>query len=238
VLTVELDRLELGADDRVLDLGCGGGRHAYGCARTGASVVALDAGQRELTEVAEMLAAMVAAGEIPAGAHQAVSRGDARALPFADRSFSVVIASEILEHVRDDEAMLAEIVRVLRPGGRCVVTVPRFGPELVNWALSGAYHRVPGGHLRIYRRRVLAERLRTAGLSPTAAHHAHALHSPYWWLRCLVGVANETHPLVRSYHRFLVWEMTAAPPLTRRLEAALDPVLGKSLVLYCTKGPA
>ena len=44
MLTVDYDRLGVGPGDRVLDLGCGFGRHAFEAARRGASVVALDAG--------------------------------------------------------------------------------------------------------------------------------------------------------------------------------------------------
>jgi Ni,Fe-hydrogenase I cytochrome b subunit len=115
------------------------------------------------------------------------------------------------------------------------VTVPRWWPELVNWALSDDYHETPGGHVRIYRRNVLIERLRATGLEPYATHHAHALHSPFWWLRCAVGVGNDQHPLVRAYHRLLVWDITDHPPVTRITEAALNPVMGKSAIVYLRK---
>ena len=115
------------------------------------------------------------------------------------------------------------------------VTVPRLVPEAVNWALSEEYHNVPGGHVRIYRRSILESRLRRAGLRLVGRHHAHALHSPYWWLRCLVGPRRDDHPLVRAYHRLLVWDITSAPRLTRVTERLLNPVLGKSLVVYLEK---
>ena len=115
------------------------------------------------------------------------------------------------------------------------VTVPRYGPEVVNWALSHEYHDVPGGHVRIYRRSTLLERLRRAGLRPTTSHHAHALHSPYWWVRCLVGPHRDDHPVVRAYHRLLVWDITRAPRITRTAEHLLNPLLGKSLVVYLEK---
>jgi hypothetical protein len=130
---------------------------------------------------------------------------------------------------------MTELARVLRPGGTLAVTVPRWWPELVNWALSDDYHTTPGGHVRIYRRGVLVERLGVAGLEPYASHHAHALHSPYWWLRAAVGVSDETHPWVRAYHRMLVWDITAHTPVTRIPEAVLNPILGKSLVVYLRK---
>jgi hypothetical protein len=126
-------------------------------------------------------------------------------------------------------------VRVLRPGGSIAVTVPRWYPELINWALSDAYHMTPGGHVRIYRRSALAERMRSAGLELRGHHHAHSLHSPYWWIKCAVGVDNDTHPLVTSYHRFLVWDITRRPPVTRIADRVLNPVLGKSIVIYGEK---
>ena len=69
-----------------------------------------------------------------------------------------------MEHIPDDKGVLAEMVRVLRPGGRIAVTVPRYGPEKVCWALSDAYHEVEGGHIRIYRADELLGKMREAGL--------------------------------------------------------------------------
>ena len=66
-------------------------------------------------------------------------------------------------------------------------------------------------------------------------HHAHALHSPYWWLRCAVGPKREDHALVSAYHRLLVWDITSAPFLTRFTERLLNPIVGKSLVVYSVK---
>ena len=130
---------------------------------------------------------------------------------------------------------MAELARVLRPGGTMAVTVPRCGPEVVNWLLSDAYHDVPGGHIRIYRRAELARRVSAAGLRPAGGHHTHGLHSPYWWLRCLVGPTNDTNRAVAAYHRFLVWDIEKSPWLTRTLERMLSPLMGKSLVLYFEK---
>ena len=237
MLTVDFTRLGLRAGDRVLDLGCGGGRHAFEAHRRGAHVVALDRDGGETKDAAAMLAAMRAAGEAPAGATGTAVNGDALALPFPGRCFDRVIAAEVLEHVVDDAAALAELARVLRPGGTLAVTVPRWLPERVCWALAEGYHApaVAGGHVRIYGRRQLAARLRAAGVHTTGGHHAHALHSPYWWLKCALGLDRDDRWPVRAYHRFLVWDITRQPRLVRALERALDPALGKSLVLYAVK---
>lgn len=239
MLTVDYGRLGVRPGDRLLDLGCGFGRHAYEAARLGAEVVALDAGADEVRKVLDTFGAMAEAGEIDAIAAQVGSvQGDALHLPFADASFDRVIASEVLEHIPDDQGAMAELTRVLRPGGSMAVTVPRCGPEFVNWALSDAYHDVPGGHVRIYRRRQLIDRLGRAGLRARGSHHAHGLHAPYWWLRCLVGPTNDTHPAVASYHRLLVWDIEKAPWVTRSADRLLNPVVGKSLVVYLDKPAA
>ncbi|MDA8298118.1 MAG: class I SAM-dependent methyltransferase [Actinomycetota bacterium] len=233
MLTVDLQRAGISPGTRVLDVGCGGGRHAFACAARGADVVAVDASRGELEPVAALLAAMEEAGEITAPARGAVACADLAQLPFGRASFDRIVAAEVLEHIVDDEAALGELARVLTSDGLLVVTVPRFGPELVNWALSAAYHEVEGGHVRIYRRRQLVGRLRRAGFDVIGSHHAHALHSPYWWLRCLVGVDNDHNPLVRAYHRVLVYDIVRRPRWLHGIERLLNPLVGKSLVLYC-----
>ena len=235
MLTVDFTRFPVEPGHRVLDMGCGGGRHAFALYRRGADVVALDMDAAELKDVAGMFAAMAAEGEAPAGATAAALRGTAYALPFADDSFDRVVAAEVLEHLPEDTRAMAELFRVLKPGGLMAVTVPRWGPELVCWALSSAYHEVDGGHVRIYRGSELRRRLTATGLEPVDGHHTHALHAPYWWLKCAVGPTNDTNRLVAAYHRLLVWDITKAPKLTRWTEKLLNPILGKSLVLYCRK---
>jgi SAM-dependent methyltransferase len=236
VLTVDYDLLDVRRGMTVLDLGCGEGRHAFEAYRRGAHVLAVDWGRAEVQTTSRWLHARAAGGEAPSGAAAGAARGDLRALPVADASVDRVIASEVLEHIVDDRTALAEIARVLKPGGRAVVTVPRYGPERICWALSDAYHANEGGHIRIYRGDQLWERLAATGLRPTDTHHAHSLHAPYWWLKCAVGVDRDTAP-VRAYHRLLVWDLVKRPRLTRTAERLLDPVLGKSFVIYADKPP-
>ncbi len=237
MLTVDFDRFPVAQGNRVLDLGCGAGRHTFEVLRRGADVVAFDQNTSDLHDVAQMVQAMADAGEIKPPADDVTCAGDALALPFADASFDRVIAAEILEHIPDDRAAIAEIARVVEPGGLVAVTVPRNWPEQVCWTLSGEYHEVEGGHVRIYREDALVDALRDAGLQPIGNHHAHALHSPYWWLKCAVGVERD-NALTRGYHRVLVWDMMSRPWLTQTLERVLNPVLGKSLVLYLRRPDA
>ena len=235
MLTVDYEKLRIGPGTKVIDVGCGAGRHSYEAYRRGADVIAFDQNAEELAEVDTMLAAMGEAGEAPRSAKAQVVVGDALALPYSDDSFDAVIASEILEHIPDDDTAIAELVRVLRPGGVLAVTVPRWLPERICWLLSDEYHANEGGHIRIYRADELRGKLEAAGLRFTHSHHAHGLHSPYWWLKCAVGVDKPDHPAVKAYHKLLVWDMMSRPVLTRTLESALNPVVGKSVAMYFEK---
>ena len=161
--------------------------------------------------------------------------GDALAMPFPDDSFDRVIISEVLEHIPHDTAAITELYRVLRPGGVAAVTVPSWLPERLCWALSEDYHTTPGGHVRIYTRAELQAKLKAQGFRIGPHHHAHALHTPYWWIKCSVGPHNDEHPLARAYHRLLVWDILSAPKITRRTEQLLNPIAGKSLVVYVRK---
>ena len=129
MLTVDYDRLGVHRGDALLDIGAGGGRHAFEAARRGAHVVPVDLSAADLKDAAAVLAAMVADGAIAPDTAVGCINGDAVQLPFAAESFDRVIASEVMEHVPDDVAALAELTRVLRPGGTIAVTVPRWLPS-------------------------------------------------------------------------------------------------------------
>ena len=238
MLTVDYEVLGLQPRMTVLDLGAGFGRHAFETARRGASVVAADLALTEMVQTRATFAAMHEAGELPGhGLTAAVVQANGLTLPFADCSFDRVIASEVLEHVPDDLAVMAELFRVLRPGGRLAATVPAALPEQVCWWLNDGYHapKSVGGHVRIYGKPELRAKLASVGFEPGPSHRAHALHSPYWWLKCAVGLDNTENPAVKAYLKLLTWDIVKAPRLTRTADRFLNPILGKSLVVYADR---
>lgn len=238
MLTVDFGRLGIAPGVKVIDVGCGAGRHAFEAYRRGADVIAFDHDAAALQTVETMLEAMAAAGEAPASATAQAVHGDALSLPYPRETFDCVIASEILEHVPEDDAAIAELVRVLKVGGTLAVSVPRWLPEQVCWWLSDEYHANEGGHVRIYRASELCDKILGCGMRLTHRHHTHALHSPFWWLKCAVGVSCSEHPAVTAYHKFLVWELMNRPRLTRLAESVLNPLVGKSVAMYFVKPQA
>lgn len=235
MLTVDFERLGIGPATKVIDVGCGAGRHAFEAYRRGADVVAFDQDAAELRSVDTLLRAMAETGEAPQAAAAKVVRGDALNLPYADETFDCVIASEILEHIPDDDAAIAELIRVLKVGGILAVSVPRWLPERVCWLLSEEYHSNEGGHVRIYRASALRDKIARRGMELTHTHHAHALHSPFWWLKCAVGPSKNDHPAVTAYHKLLVWDLMQRPKITQLTETVLNPLVGKSVAMYFTK---
>ena len=237
MLTVDFRQIPLEAGMRVLDAGCGNGRHLSESFRTpGVWVAGIDLNRADLGKAGEMLSLMA---DEQTGEHNGrwlLAEADVTSLPFSDACFDVVICSEVLEHIEDNRTAVAELVRVLKPEGNLVVTVPRFWPERICWAISRAYHREPGGHIRIYRKGELIGLLEAAGVHCRMIRYRHGLHTPYWWLRCLVGHRNETFWLVKAYRQFLEWDILCHPPLTAWMDRLLNPVIGKSIIFYLQKG--
>ena len=99
--------------ERILDLGCGDGQLTQKLAQAGAQVTGVDAS-------AEMAAAARALGVV-------AEVGNAEALPYPDRSFDAVFSNAALHWVRNQDAMLAEVHRVLKPGGRFVAEMGGHG---------------------------------------------------------------------------------------------------------------
>ncbi|MBP7341766.1 MAG: class I SAM-dependent methyltransferase [Smithellaceae bacterium] len=233
MITVDIPDLKLKPGSAVLDAGCGSGRHLRALAKLpGLTVTGVD---RNAKDVAEAIRAL---GEMPDARSRDVSVicGDITKLPYADGSFDCVICSEVLEHIPEHEKALGELVRVLKPKGILAVSVPRYFSERICWMISSAYSTDEGGHIRIYKKKHLERMLTSRGLRCFKVNYKHALHAPYWWLKCLVGIKNEANVFVRLYHKFLVWDMFSKPRAVRVLEEALNPLIGKSIVFYLKKG--
>lgn len=235
MLTMDLKSLGLKDGMRVLDLGCGEGRHLhamYFLAKVHA--VGVDLGFDDVVHTRKGFEDH----PDPDGGEKrfSLSVGNALELPFGDDCFDVIVCSEVLEHIPDYQQAISEVQRILKPGGTLAVSVPRRWPEKICWSLAEGYYNTPGGHVRIFKDFELKSDIEKSGLTFLRRHWAHGLHSPYWWLKCLLWEKRETFWLIKLYHKFLVWDLMARPLLTRMMEKVADPLMGKSVVLYFRKG--
>jgi len=236
MITVDFSRLKLRPGDRILDIGCGSGRHTCAAYRLdGVRVTGADRNPQDLELARERLHLHDQLGE-HGGGTWCLGAADVTCLPFPDACFDLVICSEVLEHIPDHHRAVSEILRVLKPGRPLVVSVPRYWPERICWSLSADYAKANQGHVRIYRQSGLIALLERSGSRLWARHWAHSIHAPYWWLKCLVGPTRADSRLVNLYHRLLVWDIMHKPWVTRFIDRLLNPLLGKSLVLYLRKG--
>jgi SAM-dependent methyltransferase len=230
LLTVDLERLRIRPGDRVLDAGCGEGRHCFGALERGARVVGLDLDRPSLEAGARPLRNR--AGEL--NSLGAMLQGDAFHLPFQDASFDRVICSEVMEHVHDFRGAARELARVTRPGGTLAVTIPTATSEHLYLRLGDDYFESPGGHIRIFRPRTLAEGLAAAGFATVGVGFAHGLHTPYWVLRSVMGLPRaDSSLLVRSYRQFLI--RATASRFLERVERVLNRICPKSVILYAER---
>ena len=195
--------LPLARGKRVLDFGAGTGTFAHALAAEGVDVVCVepDAGLREKLAVRK---------------HADVSE-------VASDSVDLVYSFNVLEHIEDDAAALAELRRVLRPGGRLLIYVPAF---MVLY--SEMDRRI--GHLRRYRKAPLGMLVERSGCKVDDVRYADSLGFlaalAYKALGPRDGTLNSRG--VRFYDRYVF-------PLSRLLDFVFHPVIGKNLIVRATK---
>ena len=215
MLTVDMESFGLAAGQRLLDVGCGEGRHTLAAyLHTGVMAVGVDLGFDDLQTASGRIADMDAykpQGEI------AFLQGDATGLPFPDDYFDRVVCSEVLEHIPNFIAVLDELNRVLKPGGRLCVSVPRAWPERICWWLSEAYHNTPGGHIRIFNAGFLRGEISRYGLSCYGSMAPTRCTCPTGGCAACCGVRGNSNPGRR---------VSSLPGLGPHEAAGPDPLAG------------
>ncbi len=159
-------------------------------------------------------------------------RSSALRLPFADDSFALVTAFDVLYHLGDDEAALRELWRVCRPGGNVLLTDPAFG------CLRGPHDRAYGTRQR-YTVGQMRRKLEAAGFRVQKASYANAFLFPVvfavrWWKRTFPPAADRRSDL-RPLPRWLNRVLAAIYGLEARLIPKVNLPVGSSVVCVASK---
>ena len=235
MLTIDLNKLNIADGSKILDLGCLKGRHIHKLYYySKCHVIGIDLSVKELEHTYRGFQQYPDIDKFKERKFSLMA-ANALQLPFKDNTFDHIICSEVLEHIYDYESVINEIFRISKSGASVGISVPRWLPEKICWYLSDDYHNEPGGHVKIFKFSELKKAFIKNGFKYIGKEHKHGLHSPYWWLKCYVGVKKENNYLVNYYKLFLEWDILKRPFLTRFLEKFFDPLIGKSLVLYFKK---
>jgi SAM-dependent methyltransferase len=150
-----------------------------------------------------------------------VIQGDARKIPFPDDHFDLLVAYDVLEHIVEDDLVVAEIARVVRPGGRVLIAVPA-DPKL--WSA----HDVEVKHVRRYTRPELVALFDTPAFTIDAVRSWNVLLRPVVALKRRSSEGSD----LQETSRFVNGALSAIIKLERRLPVGRLP--GVSLLLTAT----
>ena len=233
MLTFNLKKYDLKNDGVLLDVGCGEGRHIFGVMQDYPLMkcVGIDMDHESIKIAEEGYDYFKSISH--AGAE--FLKGSAYNIPFPDNFFDLVICSEVLEHLHEYNDAVKEMHRVLKPGGKLYASVPASWPEKICWNLSKDYQNQPGGHLRIFDQKELVSEIQEEGFIFLSSERFHAIHSPYWWLRCFFWNSQDSNFIVKLYKKILEIHILKKPLLIDIIDKLLNPILGKSFSMYFEK---
>lgn len=230
----------IGADDTLLDVGCGEGAATLFAVRQGAAVIFTDSEQDKVRELARQVDAMT----------QAPALGlvsNSLPLPLADGCASKVVCMEVLEHVDTPEQFMAELVRMGRPGAQYLLSVPApVGEHLQQGIAPAAYFQAPN-HVQIFSHERFAALVEDAGLiieHRQATGFFWVMGMIFFWAseraagRDMAGAVRDRiqapyPPLMEGWAR--TWHDLLMQPDGLAIKQVLDQFMPKSQVIIARK---
>jgi SAM-dependent methyltransferase len=228
----EFPKFLVSSEDTLVDVGCGSGAPCVEAGKLGAAVIAVDIDPQAVRLLREKMAS------VPARSFQALV-SDSNPLPLDDGVATVVIATEVMEHVDDPRGFLSELVRIGKPGAHYFISVPDpVSEELMRIVSSPSYFQKPG-HRRIFQHGQLDRLVKLSGLRAYDKLSSGFYWSMWWTLRNSVG---SDHPpdsrlpppnIVADWEN--IWKALAATANGPQLMKALDQIIPKSQVIMAQK---
>jgi SAM-dependent methyltransferase len=222
----------IGMDDTFVDVGCGDGGSCVFAALCGAAkVIATDIDPRQIETVKSRVAT-----EAQARAFEAYV-SDSNPLPLASGMASKVVCQEVLEHVDDPPAVMAELVRIGQAGAQYLITVPDPVSESVQRHVAPSCYWEKPNHLRIFQREQFDRLVREAGLI-IEARRPYSFFWAMWWALFWADVrvmkfGSPGSPVLRYWNK--TWQALIESPNGAAVRKALDATMPKNQVLLARK---
>jgi len=215
----------LPAGARILDVGCGRGVHLRALADRGFEVHGFEMSESAVRGVDPRAKLAIAP--------------DLRDVGYPEASFEQVILWHVLEHLRDPAGTIAEIRRILRPGGRLVVAVPNFGSLQARWAGPAWFHLDPPRHLHHFPVSALEALVEAADFRVLSRHHFSLRQNPFGWVQSALNRRVDLPPnaLYALLQRGPLPEAVSLDAATRR-RLLLFYLLGMPVGLALSVGAA
>lgn len=231
--TGEITRgVRVDATDTVIDVGCGDGAFVHFCARQGAEVYFIDRDEARLARTSAKIASS------PARGYRAIL-SDCDPIPLDDGIGDLVICTEVLEHVPDPRKFLGELIRITRPGGQLLITVPDSRSEqFVAVSAPPQYFQEPN-HIRVFSKEDFRDLVLGAGLHIESHQFMGCFWSVYWplaWLTCEPDSGlplDNKHPITEHWTR--LWQEVQRHPQGYKIRESLNELLPKAQSIVARK---
>jgi SAM-dependent methyltransferase len=214
--------------DLVVDVGAGDGGMATFCAQLGARAILVDTDAARVAQAVERVRIEVD-GRIEGRV------ADGAALPVPDGAASRVICTEVLEHVDDPAAVMAELVRIGQPGALYLLSVPGEASERLQQKVAPAHYFEKPNHIRIFQADEFERLVVNAGLT-IERRIEYGFYWAMWWTffwQAGIELGEESHPLLDAWNR--TWAELLNCPDGARTKRAFDGLMPKNFVLIARK---
>lgn len=214
--------------DVVVDVGAGDGSWAGFCAQWAAETIIVDHDPKSLENAVQRVRAQ-GSGRVSGKV------SDASSLPLPDRVATRVICTEVLEHVDDPAGVMAELVRIGRPGALYLLSVPGAASERLQTNVAAASYFQKPNHIRVFDPDEFTRLVEDAGLV-IEQRSSHGFFWSMWWLffwQAGVEFGEGSHPLLDAWTR--TWAEVLASSDAVKIKSALDALAPKVNALVARK---